>query len=145
VLVRYCREFIILDNQAHPERTISEFDAQICIRLRVRRLSLGLTQKELGAKVGVLQGRIQKHENGTSQVTAGRLWHLANALDVPVEYFLENFDRGEAVNMPAKAQTLALRDLVMSSEGYEFILALGSIQSSLVRDRLLKLMQAAAV
>jgi transcriptional regulator with XRE-family HTH domain len=57
--------------------------------MRVRRKELGLTQTDLARAIGVTFQQVQKYENGTSCVLAGRLFAIAQALQVPVSYFLQ--------------------------------------------------------
>lgn len=62
-------------------------DAAIGLRLRSRRLELGLSQTELGAKIGVTFQQIQKYEKGMNRVGGGRLFRCCEALGVQAEYF----------------------------------------------------------
>ena len=70
-----------------PGKSISELNAYIGACLRVRHLMLGMSQKALGKKLSLTFQQIQKYEKGTSRVSASRLYELAQALDVPVQYF----------------------------------------------------------
>lgn len=58
-------------------------------QLRRRRTMLGLTQQELGVKVGVRFQQIQKYECGGNKISADRLFQLSEALGVPPNYFFE--------------------------------------------------------
>jgi transcriptional regulator with XRE-family HTH domain len=58
-------------------------------RLRRRRRVLGLTQQDLAAACGMRFQQIQKYECAANQMSAARLWRLAQALEVPVTYFFE--------------------------------------------------------
>ena len=57
--------------------------------LRARRRLLGLSQEALAAHAGVQFQQIHKYETGQSRIPAPRLWRLACALSVPVDYFFE--------------------------------------------------------
>tara|TARA_B110000263_G_C15189903_1_gene455564 strand:+ start:455 stop:826 length:372 start_codon:yes stop_codon:yes gene_type:complete len=59
--------------------------------LKLRRLSLGLTQTKVAKAISVTFQQIQKYEKGTNGVSSIRLLQLANYLKVPVNYFFENF------------------------------------------------------
>jgi len=69
-----------------------EIDEHLGKRLRRRRRLLGLTQQQLALTCGVRFQQIQKYECAANRMTAGRLWQLAAALDVPVSYFFEGLD-----------------------------------------------------
>ena len=60
-------------------------------KLRMRRLSLGLTQTKVAQAINVTFQQIQKYEKGTNGVSSIRLLQLANYLKVPVNYFFEDF------------------------------------------------------
>src|SRR5262249_50504417 len=64
-------------------------DAVIGRTIRALRLSKGLSQGALGRRLGVSFQQIQKYENGTNRVGAGRLAEIAAALDVPMEALLQ--------------------------------------------------------
>ena len=60
-------------------------------RLRMRRLSLGLTQTKVANAINVTFQQIQKYEKGTNGVSSIRLLQLSNYLKVPINYFFEDF------------------------------------------------------
>jgi transcriptional regulator with XRE-family HTH domain len=64
-------------------------DEQIGRRVRRRRLNLGLTQAQLGARAGVRFQQIQKYECVANKISAEMLWRLSVAMDVPPSYFFE--------------------------------------------------------
>jgi transcriptional regulator with XRE-family HTH domain len=66
-----------------------DIDEHLGGRLRRRRCLLGITQTQLASVCGVRFQQIQKYECGQNRMTAGRLWQLAQALAVPVDYFYE--------------------------------------------------------
>ena len=67
------------------------FNTHLGKRLRMRRLSLGLTQTKVANAINVTFQQIQKYEKGTNGVSSSRLMQLANFLKVPVTYFYEDF------------------------------------------------------
>ena len=64
-------------------------DAVVGRTIRALRLSRGISQGALGVRLGVSFQQIQKYENGTNRVGAGRLAQIAMALDVPMESLLQ--------------------------------------------------------
>ena len=52
--------------------------------IRIIRLQKSLSQTELGRRIGVSFQQIQKYENGSNRVGAGRLMRIAKVLGVPV-------------------------------------------------------------
>ena len=65
-------------------------DVHVGNRIRLRRISETMSQKELGRKLGVTFQQIQKYEKGINRIGAGRLFRIARALKVPVAYFFED-------------------------------------------------------
>jgi transcriptional regulator with XRE-family HTH domain len=64
-------------------------DVHVGSRLRLRRTLLGLSQEALGEALGLTFQQIQKYERGANRIGASRLFDLARALEVPVEYFYD--------------------------------------------------------
>ena len=73
-----------------------EVDVHVGRRVRRRREALGLSQGRLGRHLGITFSQVQKYEKGTNRIGAGRLYCLAEVLDVPVQYFFEGLDGREA-------------------------------------------------
>lgn len=65
-------------------------DIQIGKKIRQWRLMRGLTQAQLGEKVGVTFQQIQKYENGINRVLVSRLYDLAVALSIDVSHFFSD-------------------------------------------------------
>jgi transcriptional regulator with XRE-family HTH domain len=53
---------------------------------------LGMTQQQLGDKVGVKFQQIQKYETGANRISASRMWDIAATMEVPVSFFFEGLD-----------------------------------------------------
>ena len=67
------------------------FNTHLGKKLRMRRLSLGLTQTKVANAINVTFQQIQKYEKGTNGVSSSRLLQLAVFLKVPVNYFYEDY------------------------------------------------------
>ena len=67
------------------------FNVHLGKKLRMRRLSLGLTQTKVAIAINVTFQQIQKYEKGTNGVSSIRLLQLSNYLKVPINYFFEDF------------------------------------------------------
>ena len=70
------------------------FNAHLGRKLRIRRLSLGLTQTKVANAINVTFQQIQKYEKGTNGVSSSRLIQLSGFLKVPITYFFEDFTDG---------------------------------------------------
>ena len=67
------------------------FNKHLGSKLKLRRLSLGLTQTKVAKAINVTFQQIQKYEKGTNGVSSIRLLQLSNYLKVPIDYFFEDF------------------------------------------------------
>ena len=67
------------------------FNIHLGKKLRMRRLSLGLTQTKVAQAINVTFQQIQKYEKGTNGVSSSRLMQLSSFLTVPITYFFEDF------------------------------------------------------
>ena len=67
------------------------FNLHLGKKLRMRRLSLGLTQTKVADAINVTVQQIQKYEKGTNGVSSNRLMQLSSYLKVPITYFFEDF------------------------------------------------------
>jgi transcriptional regulator with XRE-family HTH domain len=81
-------------------------DLHVGARLRERRTMLGLSQEQLAEAVGLTFQQIQKYERGINRMGASRLWSLARALDVPLDYFYGEGDSPRPVMPAADAREL---------------------------------------
>ena len=74
------------------------FNKHLGKKLRIRRLSLGLTQTKVAQAINVTFQQIQKYEKGTNGVSSNRLMQLAAFLKVPIIYFFEDFREFKDIN-----------------------------------------------
>jgi transcriptional regulator with XRE-family HTH domain len=84
-----------------------DIDRHIGGRLRERRVMNGLTQQGLADLIGVTYQQAHKYENGVNRIAAGRLYTIAQVLDVDVGYFFEGLE-SEARNEPTPQQRVFL-------------------------------------
>jgi transcriptional regulator with XRE-family HTH domain len=79
-------------------RTVTDMavDAHVGGRIKLRRSLLGMSQVKLGQAIGLTFQQVQKYERGTNRVGASKLWQLSQVLDVPVSFFFDGLDEGQA-------------------------------------------------
>ena len=75
------------------------FNIHLGKKLRMRRLSLGLTQTKVAQAINVTFQQIQKYEKGTNGVSSNRLMQLSQFLKVPIIYFFEDFKDFKDINI----------------------------------------------
>lgn len=123
------------------ERTL---DVYIGTRVRMRRLMLHMSQEALSGKLGVTFQQVQKYEKGLNRISASRLFELSQALNVPVGYFYDGLDEGDALVRLNGADGLQdspavspLMEFISSGPGVELNQAFLKIEDDKMRRRLL--------
>lgn len=61
-------------------------------RIRLRRGLLGMSQSDLARSLGITFQQVQKYERGSNRVSIGKLYRLAEILDVPLTFFFDGLD-----------------------------------------------------
>lgn len=69
-----------------------DIDHYVSLRIRQRRIMLGLTQQQMAELIGVTYQQAHKYETGINRISAGRLYQIAQALGVDIGYFFEDAD-----------------------------------------------------
>ena len=107
------------------------FNVHLGKKLRMRRLSLGLTQTKVAQAINVTFQQIQKYEKGTNGVSANRLMQLSQFLKVPVIYFFEDFKEFKDMNSNGENND----DL-----NYSFLSRTFSSMSKIQKDKILQIL-----
>ena len=80
-----------------------DVDHYVSLRIRQRRIMLGLTQQQMAELIGVTYQQAHKYETGINRISAGRLYQIAQALGVDIGYFFEEVDP-ERQSKPKQAE-----------------------------------------
>jgi transcriptional regulator with XRE-family HTH domain len=89
----------------HLSKARSPADQFIGMRLRERRMMIGLSQQQFGELIGMTDQQVYKYEHGINSVSAGRLYEFARELGAPVEYFFEGLEKNEG-QLPLRQRML---------------------------------------
>jgi transcriptional regulator with XRE-family HTH domain len=116
-------------------------DQHVGSRLRYRRLNLGMSQEALAEAVGLRFQQIQKYEKGQNRIGASRLYRLAVALKVPLEYFFEGLPASPADDLAASRRPL---EFLGTAEGHELAASYMRITDAATRRKLLDLVRSVA-
>lgn len=71
------------------KRSCGGKDKKIGLRVRSRRLEIGMSQECLADLIGVTFQQVQKYEKGVNRISAGRLHDISLALACPVGDFFD--------------------------------------------------------
>ena len=107
------------------------FNIHLGKKLRMRRLSLGLTQTKVAQAINVTFQQIQKYEKGTNGVSSNRLMQLSQFLKVPIIYFFEDFKEFKDISSSEQNN----EDL-----NYSFLSRTFSSLSRLQKDKILQIL-----
>lgn len=94
-------------NVDHPPVSGRNVDRYVAHRLRDRRILVGLKQREVADMLGLSPQQVHKYETGTSRISIGRLFELAEILGVGIEFFFEGLDGPRDFADSQDAQRLA--------------------------------------
>jgi transcriptional regulator with XRE-family HTH domain len=127
-------------------RTPNPVDKHVGARIRERRKELGVSQERLAEHLGLTFQQVQKYERGANRVSASKLWEVAQALKVNVQFFYEHMIAagGEPINGVAEESTEYRHDFIMTPEGTELAKAFPRIADRRVRRQVLDLVRALA-
>lgn len=108
----------------------------------MRRMLLGMSQDRLGDALGLTFQQIQKYEKGVNRIGASRIFEIAQILDVPIQYFYEDF-AGRAVRALgfAESDDDSFMQLLHTPEGVQLCRHFAEIRDPKVRKRVLELVK----
>ena len=96
-------EHEVRDDNAPESHRATAADRYVGARIRERRIMAGLSQHQLAKLIGITYQQAHKYERGLNRISAGRLFAIAQALDVPIEWFFEGLsEQGEARPVPPR-------------------------------------------
>jgi transcriptional regulator with XRE-family HTH domain len=122
-------------------KTPNPIDAKAGARLRMRRLTLGMSKTEVGEALDISYQQVQKYENGTNRIGAGGLQQLANLLGVTPGYFFEDVSpiTGRICDSTQDKRQSQVADPLITSEGLQLSRAFAAVRDAKVRKRILNL------
>ena len=72
---------------------LPEASALLGTRIAIRRKELSISQKELAKRADICRPTLSSYELGEAPITVEKLIIIAEILDTPLAYFLEELDR----------------------------------------------------
>ena len=108
------------------------FNRHLGAKLRMRRLSLGLTQTKVAQAINVTFQQIQKYEKGTNGISSLRIMQLANFLKVPIVFFFED--------LPTSGEESLESDKIVDLN-YSFLAKLFSTLSEVQKEKIFQVLR----
>ncbi|WP_112661988.1 helix-turn-helix domain-containing protein [Microvirga flavescens] len=122
------------------KKSTSTIDKEIGSRVRMRRMSIGMSQEKLGEMLGLTFQQVQKYEKGTNRISVGRLVDIATILGVEIPFFFNGIRSGRGNPGFAEEEAPSYASEVMSTpEGLHLIRTFASIKNAKVRKSIVQL------
>ena len=128
-----------MSGQAESAKQMTTWNVKLGSRIRARRLECGLSQAELGAKLGVTFQQIQKYEKGSNGVSSGRLGQISGIFEVPITFFYGS--NGVKRTGPARITETALFNLLQRRDTLRVAQAFDRLPSRRLRLGLVRLIE----
>ncbi len=119
------------------EKTIL-VDNHVGSRVRMRRIMLGVTQEALAEALGVTFQQVQKYEKGKNRISASRLQHISQVLQVPVPFFFEGAPGGSDGDPGVPTY---INEFLATSDGVALTKAFMRIENARLRRLIVDLVQ----
>jgi len=102
-----------------------------------------MSQSTLAEALGLTFQQVQKYEKGTNRIGASRLQHIAQILQVPVEYFFEGLphERGSRRIADDAASVQYVADYLATSDGLNLTKAFMQIPNAKLRRAIVNLVE----
>ena len=102
-----------------PDGQPNPLDVHIGNRLRLRRVYLGITQKDLATLAGISHQQIQQYEIGGNRISAQRLWIFSRLLNDRIILLNEEVNSASAGVVVAQLLYLEGQDPDKDTPGHE--------------------------
>jgi transcriptional regulator with XRE-family HTH domain len=122
-------------------------DEYVGSRVRTRRKLLGMNQKQLGAKLGVVYQQVHKYETGFNCISATWLHRLTKVLGVSISYFFEGIPEEICENLQPLNQALqnnSKQDIMLKHEAMELMEDYNRVEDFTIRNGFLEMFRALA-
>jgi transcriptional regulator with XRE-family HTH domain len=122
------------------KKSTSLIDKEIGTRVRMRRISVGMSQEKLGEMLGLTFQQVQKYEKGMNRISVGRLVDIAKILGVEIHFFFNGIKSGKAE--PGFSEEEAppyITDVMSTPEGLQLIRTFTGIKNAKVRKSIVQL------
>ena len=127
------------------KKSTGSIDKEVGSRVRMRRISIGMSQEKLGDMLGLTFQQVQKYEKGTNRISVARLVDIAKILDVNIHFFFNGIR--SAKNDPGFAEDEVppyISEVMSTPEGLQLIRTFTGIKNPKVRKSIVQLVTALA-
>jgi transcriptional regulator with XRE-family HTH domain len=120
-------------------------DEHLGARIRMRRIMLHLSQRTLANALGMSLQQVRQYEDGGGRISAGELCAIAEALDVPPEFFFADVPRTRREAGNKKSPMIDFLDgFPDATDDYTLVRCYLRIKDAKTKRRIVALVQAIA-
>jgi transcriptional regulator with XRE-family HTH domain len=129
-----------------PRSAINPIDKHVGSRVRMRRLMLKMSQTDVANALGLTFQQVQKYEKGSNRISASRLQHISQILQVPVPFFFAGAPAASGIAPPARRTAEApspahVTDFLATSDGLALVKAFMCIEDPKLRRAVVRLVE----
>ena len=124
-------------------RSPNPIDKHVGGRVRMRRLTLGMSQEQLADALGLTFQQVQKYEKGANRISASRLQHISHTLQVPIAFFFEGspHEPSSRSSMDAAPSPNYVNDFLATADGLALTRAFMRIRDAKLRRCIVHLVE----
>ena len=129
-----------------PRGALDPIDKHVGGRVRMRRLMLDMSQTDVADALGLTFQQVQKYEKGSNRISASRLQHISQILQVSVPFFFEGAPAASGVRAAARGTAAApslgyVTDFLATSDGLSLVKAFMCIEDPKLRRAIVRLVE----
>ena len=128
-----------MSGQPESAKRMTTWNVKLGRRIRARRLECGLSQTQLGKRLGVSFQQVQKYEQGANAVSSGRLEQISDLFEVPITFFYDS--NGVKRTGQAGITETALFDLLQRPDTLRVAKAFNRLSNQNLRRGLVRLIE----
>jgi transcriptional regulator with XRE-family HTH domain len=126
------------------KKATGTIDKEIGIRMRSRRMAVGMSQEKLGEMLGLTFQQVQKYEKGTNRISVSRMIDIAKVLGVDIHFFFDGLTPAKPGGFAEPAQPSFLLDFIATQDGHQLMRAFTRIKNPKHRRAVVQLANALA-
>jgi transcriptional regulator with XRE-family HTH domain len=109
----------------------------------MRRLTLAMSQQQLGGELGITFQQVQKYEKGTNRISASRLQAMSYILQVPVSFFFEGAPQPAGTSQRSGEAPFPayVSDFLTEADGLKLVRAFMRISDAKLRRSVVRLVE----
>ena len=115
-------------NENKKKGIATPVDAYVGKRIKLKRTLLGLSQSDLAEALDITFQQVQKYERGKNRVSSSKLYEISHALNVPVNYFFDDFSK--------KSNNLDDKELI-SADALKLLKYFNAIEDTSIRKSII--------